>query len=759
MYWFKYTARNALPGFKNQYFAGMVTQCTDKMAAWNWNDGEVGNSTRLISTLISQGTEALTDNEREVLSQHDDGGSMIQIRDIIRGRAHFSSQSSHSQQGSTEWNDISFTGFTEWENQHKWVKLIRDWLPKFDPTAFLTRCHRTEAPTGEAAQLWVRCIQAMVNLMRQFLKTDADNKYLPNETFHQLDLVFQCLPILILRYRIGDTLEIKRKKMVANARNFLKGNWRTMIAKALAECDAANKTQARWADKRRGQRPNPTDDLQVKHSIALEQTRKLNYGKAMGLLRSPGMEPDSELAIKLLCELHPPEDLNGLNTMQPPEGFTPNVETFDFINAEWLSKHFTTCRPATAVCQFGWDVREMWYEIMKNLELMEDLAEVIFRPIAAGFLAPRYMDHLRGGRLLAPSKFPKPGVRPLVIGDGRRRIVAKGLLKLADLQFRNYFQEKHPRALQFAGNVRNGATNMFHAITALAERDLHQDPNARYNLNAILAFDVKNAFNTVSRKHILSLLQKGCSKILGLSSVQPRITSNKPMGWDVLWPHVLAHYGGRGLLKYYHDGEVTEICSESGVHQGCPLGSTLFAFALHPILIEIAEAFPSIIIFAYADNVVMTGPLQDLRTAADMYKSSIHKIGLQLNPSESELYVPAWAHFDSVCPDGISYVDGNQCITTDNGLKIPWRKNGIKILGCAVGTDQFKEGTIKKTAEKILIDLDILAKFKHLHQRSKLAQYCVNTRTSYYPRSTNSTIVLSTVQKLDEAFDTFYANI
>ena len=228
---------------------------------------------------------------------------------------------------------------------------------------------------------------------------------------------------------------------------------------------------------------------------------------------------------------------------------------------------------------------------------------------------------------------------------------------------------------------------MFHAITALAERDLHQDSNARYNLNAILAFDVKNAFNTVSRKHILSLLQRGCSKILGLSSVQPRITSNKPMGWDVLWPHVLAHYGGRGLLKYYHDGEVTEICSESGVHQGCPLGSTLFAFALHPILIEIAEAFPSIIIFAYADNVVMTGPLQDLRTTADMYKSSIHKIGLQLNPSESELYVPAWAHFDSVCPDGISFVDGNQCITTDNGLKIPWRKNGIKIQGCAVGTD------------------------------------------------------------------------
>ena len=141
LYWFKYTARHALPGFKHQYFAGKVTHCTDKMATWTWKDGEVGNSTRQISTLISQGTEALTDKEREVLYQHDDGGSMTQIRDIIRARVQFSSQPPHSQQGCPDWKDISFTGFTEWENRHKWVRLICDWLPKFDPTAFLTRCH------------------------------------------------------------------------------------------------------------------------------------------------------------------------------------------------------------------------------------------------------------------------------------------------------------------------------------------------------------------------------------------------------------------------------------------------------------------------------------------------------------------------------------------------------------------------------------------------------------------------------------------
>ena len=55
--------------------------------------------------------------------------------------------------------------------------------------------------------------------------------------------------------------------------------------------------------------------------------------------------------------------------------------------------------------------------------------------------------------------------------------------------------------------------------------------------------------------------------------------------------HIQVHYGCKGILKYYHEGEVSNILSQSGVQQGDPLGSTLFALATHLILLQKASEF------------------------------------------------------------------------------------------------------------------------------------------------------------------------
>ena len=68
-------------------------------------------------------------------------------------------------------------------------------------------------------------------------------------------------------------------------------------------------------------------------------------------------------------------------------------------------------------------------------------------------------------------------------------------------------------------------------------------------------------------------------------------------------------YGVHGILKYYSGGQVIAIPSESGVHQGDPLGSTLFALALHPIIMKVAESHSDVLILAYADNVFMIGKI------------------------------------------------------------------------------------------------------------------------------------------------------
>ena len=92
----------------------------------------------------------------------------------------------------------------------------------------------------------------------------------------------------------------------------------------------------------------------------------------------------------------------------------------------------------------------------------------------------------------------------------------------------------------------------------------------------------------------------GCSKAFGgnLANFQ---------GWDILWSHFSAHYDKKGILKFYHSGNVEHVLSECGIQQGDPLGSILFALAFHPLLMQIADIYPDILVTAYADNVALVG--------------------------------------------------------------------------------------------------------------------------------------------------------
>jgi hypothetical protein len=84
--------------------------------------------------------------------------------------------------------------------------------------------------------------------------------------------------------------------------------------------------------------------------------------------------------------------------------------TFDFVDGAWLNKQLKRSRKGTAVDLFGWDMKEMWAGVQEDQQLLDQAARVFFRPIAEGYLPVRYRDLLAGGRLVALSKFPKPGV-------------------------------------------------------------------------------------------------------------------------------------------------------------------------------------------------------------------------------------------------------------------------------------------------------------------------------------------------------------
>ena len=97
-----------------------------------------------------------------------------------------------------------------------------------------------------------------------------------------------------------------------------------------------------------------------------------------------------------------------------------------------------------------------------------------------------------------------------------------------------------------------------------------------------------------------------------------------------------------GQLRYYAQGETFLIQISTGVQQGDPLGSLLFAPGIHPLLIALGSRHRSVFISAYADNVLILGLLSKVRAAVEDFIATLLRAGLVLNPSESAVYIPSW---------------------------------------------------------------------------------------------------------------------
>ena len=475
----------------------------------------------------------------------------------------------------------------------------------------------------------------------------------------------------------------------------------------------------------------------------------------MTVLRSAGAATgDAATVFAQLQALHPHEENSNLFQDQPP-GRTLSATTFDFITGDWLARQIKRSAAGTAVDQWGWDSREMWLPFLQDADLMDKLAHHWCKPVAAGYLPLHYRSHLAGGRLTALSKHPKPGVRPICISDARRRLVAKGLADYASRHFQQFFQRSRPNVLQFGANTKHGATHMFHLIKAQLHAlpdDEHADPVVAANL------DSANAFNCLTRQHLVDVLDAGCQHYAPLPQDDQH---DRPVGWDILYGHLRAHYGVSGNLKFYGSDSNYIVQSEAGVQQGDPLGSLLFALAIHPLLLDIGQRHPSVFISAYADNCIITGPLSKVRAAVQDYNCTMGRAGLTLNPLDSALYIPSWlplpAHSLPQRQWVVLHTDGSTHLAIDEHITFPLKLDGIKVLGCPIGTQVYSASQLQKTIAKVQTDLDLLNHFPHLHQRIKLAIYCCNTRISYLLQAVSLATSHSHLQQHDKMFDNFMA--
>ncbi len=82
------------------------------------------------------------------------------------------------------------------------------------------------------------------------------------------------------------------------------------------------------------------------------------------------------------------------------------------------------------------------------------------------------------------------------------------------------------------------------------------------------------------------------------------------------------------------------------------------------------------------------------------------------------------SHFRRIPQEGAA---NDELIQMADAILIKLLRDGLKILGCPMGTDTFCANTLARTALKIEADLQALAVFPHLHQRIKMATFCTNT--------------------------------
>jgi hypothetical protein len=66
---------------------------------------------------------------------------------------------------------------------------------------------------------------------------------------------------------------------------------------------------------------------------------------------------------------------------------------------------------------------------------------------------------------------------------------------------------------------------------------------------------------------------------------------------------------------------------------------------------------------------------------------------------------------------------------------IPLKQEGVKVLGCPIGTPDFCDNLIQSSIAKVGTDLTRLRKFPPTHQRIKLATYCCNASIAYLLRA------------------------
>ncbi|KAL0210137.1 hypothetical protein P9112_010221 [Eukaryota sp. TZLM1-RC] len=306
------------------------------------------------------------------------------------------------------------------------------------------------------------------------------------------------------------------------------------------------------------------------------------WSKALSAL-SPGVKaPNNENTIDKLKILHPYED-----PIMDQNFYGTYWENYPLMPSEVFSVIKKRPRGKSAGLS-GITIDHVKAAIISSEDCLGLLTK-FFNQILSG--QRKYPEELRSSRLTALVKNSKMDVPPIAVSESLHNIFSACCL--------SRFNEKAKKILlpfQYGINTTDGVSSAIFATDVLFRQN---------ESNVCMSLDFSNAFNSLSRRSIHGALLQYMPELI-------------PYFQSTYCTYSNLHFGNNILS------------SSSGVKQGDPLGPLLFCLAIHPILLQIQEMFPSLKMIAYMDDVVLIGDLDIVKKATVCFKALFTKIGLDL---------------------------------------------------------------------------------------------------------------------------------
>jgi hypothetical protein len=278
---------------------------------------------------------------------------------------------------------------------------------------------------------------------------------------------------------------------------------------------------------------------------------------------------------------------------------------------------------------------------------------------------------------------------------------------------------------QYGVGASAGSETVVNAVRAMLQDALH-DSRPEDSLpprRVLVKLDCSNAFNSVSRRLVLSQVKKY------FPSLEKYVVSHYPI--DSRSPTLVG--------VQLESGEIRWIPTRTGVHQGDPLGPALFALALNAVLERTVElcggpaTFENAFIGAVLDDVCIVAPPTLARTFCDAFVQANSELGsgLRINASKTQIFPST--------PAALDVFSGR------DGDGSPWASarfvpdhSGVRLMGSPVGSAEFcSKFWLDEVNSTNVPVMDLLAKVEHLQTRILLARYCGASRAAFMMRSSH----------------------